>query len=444
MIKILGRKNIAELTDQIKANLNEDSYSPTKNDSYKRRSLIMNGNRSCTHSDSNDNGDFSKSKNIDEVSISLLINDENLATPSSPLKHHRAKSVHDNKIRMSQLKDQSFSECANSQNSSTCHNNYQNKEKIDRLKFFKSICAKHNIDFSENSEPIKSKTKPTQPNHRRHRSRRYSLSSSNSFTDQTVQKNYNNLHSPCGTSEEDLFQHSDEFFFQMDRLGKHRADIKHNQQKLHSKKAKIQSLLYALSMFQNNQSDSDSSDDISLDKLRIINQLITKRKKKEKKKIKLNNFQDPYPMIESSKPLKYNSYGLIRYIPTKYSRPKLPPTSSIFFKDETSKNDDLISKKAKSKDSKRSNKQPKKDKPRSDKYKIPYHFESSYIAKTDKTVDTVMNSDQHQNVSIFQEEISLNVNKIMPQLEEVVKEEKYIHTEDEDSLNVSVLNREHG
>ena len=454
MIKTIERKTLSDLTDQIKTNFIEDSLPSFKNNSFRRRSVISNGNRSGTPSDSTDNGDiYSKSKNLDEVSISFHINDENIDKSTIPIKN-RAKSVHDNgKVRIRRhFKDQSHSESINSRNSSKCHSLYDKQEKIDRFKYFKSICSKKNLDLSQNSDITKKKTKPPKPNHKNHRPRRYSISSSNSFTDLTEQKNFNNLQSPYNTSDEDLFQHSDEFFFQMDRLGKHRTDIKNNQQKLYDKKAKIKSLLLALSMFQNNNSDTDSSDEISIDKLQILNQLLTQKKKKEKKvekkKVKLNNFQNPYPMIEPKKALKYNSYGLIRYIPTKYSRPKLPPSFKIYQKTETfeKKSDSSVPKNTERNRSTEPNqnfknvkKNSKKDMSHPEKHRRSLHLERY------KAID----SDQNQNSAFNVKEVSKNTNQVLPVSEVFVKEESfcYVHTEDEDSLNVeygSISNRENG
>ncbi len=333
---------ILELTNKLKKQFEEDSVEFSKK-GCRSASYVNNRNMNpCNNSDySSENSETSKVKtcnNVDEVSISLMVNDDN-----DKFYNQKDIDLKSDVCRMSANKpskpprQSTYKACSqNKFNSyrSTCNNS---RENVDRSKYFRTLCAQKNLDF--NCE-IECNNFVSNFGHksriRRHHKRKKISSKTSEFfankevydSDDAVNHFYrksDNKSKSCYDSSEDRMSNSE----YRSRLVNYKKVAASNFKLTKAKRFRIKQLLEVLAALREESPDeSDSSDSLSFEKMELLNKLL-------KKKIKnLHKFsKDPYEFrfgSNNSPEPRYNTYGIVRDIPYRYSRPRLPPSYHAF------------------------------------------------------------------------------------------------------------------
>lgn len=344
------RQSIAELAEQIKKNLIEDSLEFSKKGGHSKRNSYYEKRFISGHSVSPDRTHFryedSRFKNMEDVSISLNMEDE---LERSHNRKMRPASI----ISPSSVPQKSMAKvfCQNQNQLYNERNAHQmkyvsKKESIDRSRYLRTICAasnnKPNYAVDINGINLCKFSRPSRRNMQR---RSMSTSSSSSSPEVSLsrkqhiyQHRFKKQTRNNEVSDEDPSSctHDSELSSQKKCFEKNAIDFKKTAKIVQCKKARINSIMVALSALQEDISDSDSSDALSME---YINKMLKKKMKSIQKMKQMAQISQHQIDMEP----KYNAYGIIRQIPSKYSRPRLPPLYKFYKQNSNNRLYDLSS-----------------------------------------------------------------------------------------------------
>lgn len=345
------RQSIAELAEQIKKNLIEDSLEFSKKGGHSKRNSYYEKRFISGHSVSPDRTNFrdedSRFKNMEDVSISLNMEDE---LERSYIRKMRPASI----ISPSSMSQKSTAKvfCQNQNQLYNDRNAHQmkyvsKKESIDRSRYLRTICAASNHKPNNNSVDINgiNMCKFSRPSRRHMQRRSMSTSSSSSSPEVSLslkQHIYQHRFKKQARNYEDSDEdpssctHDSELSSQKKCFERNVIDCKKTAKIVQCKKARINSIMIALNALQEDMSDSDSSDALSME---YINKMLKKKMKSIQKMKQMAQISQHQIDMEP----KYNAYGIIRQIPSKYSRPRLPPLYKFYKQNSSNRLYDLSS-----------------------------------------------------------------------------------------------------
>jgi len=341
---------ILERSDQLKKQFEEESIEFSKKGCRSAGYVNYINMTLCNNSDySSENSETSKRRtgnNPEEVSISLVINDDNdkpypqrdmevndlcrmpASKPLKPQRHSKTKNF-------SRSQFDQYTSAFTSPN-----------ENLDRSKYFRTICAgksfdmSKGLDFDAPSYNFVSQSPNLTDSHQSRRRfcerKKHCLSNSDTTgvdeeyydSDDAVncfyKRSRNRSRSNFDSSQEQ-FNHSE----YRSRLENYKKESSASLKVTKEKRVRIQQLLEVLTALREESPDSsDSSDSISYEKIELLNKILKKKMKnldrlsKESEALDFNSNRRPRP--------EYNAYGIVREIPYRYSRPRLPPIYRMY------------------------------------------------------------------------------------------------------------------